>query len=228
MRNNRQKIVAISIILLLVVLLGIGFAIFSSRLLINPKVNVDSSHTFNVVFSSSSTELKTDSISPTTYGSATAENAIIDNSITPTIENLSAIFKNPGDKVEYSFYAYDAGEFNAFLKDVKFNNADGAGVFKVCTTEDAVEQSTINDVCDSIKVTVYIPKGNSSFYYISSSDNGSNGGHYGTYDNLTPGTFSNIKITIEYLSNGVPINNPFTVSFGSISLYYTAIQPSTN
>ena len=58
------------------------------------------SSTFGVKFSSNSTKLETNNITPTGNGSA----AIINNDGNPTIKNLNASFTSPGEKVVYKFY----------------------------------------------------------------------------------------------------------------------------
>ncbi|MBQ9071584.1 MAG: hypothetical protein IJY25_00295, partial [Bacilli bacterium] len=64
--KDRNKKLIIMIALIAVVGVSIGFAAFSSSLLIKSSLSVDpDSSTFSVVFSSSSTALETNAITPT-------------------------------------------------------------------------------------------------------------------------------------------------------------------
>ena len=105
-KNRRRKIITLIIVFTLLLGFVIGFSAFSSQLLIKLKANVKpNSNDFKVVFSSNSTTLETDPIKATKTGNITADDAIINNiNGAPTITNLNATFKKPGDKVEYNFY----------------------------------------------------------------------------------------------------------------------------
>ena len=83
-KDRRARFVAIAALLVGVIGLSLGFAAFSNTLTIksSAEVNVDSSK-FNVDFSSSSSTVATDPITPTlnkTVTGFTATNATIDNS----------------------------------------------------------------------------------------------------------------------------------------------------
>ena len=103
-KNRNAQVIAIIALVVRVVGLSIGFASFSSAI---DKVEVN-----EIVPTAEPTSL-------------TTTNATIDNSVDPTISNLSATFTEPGQSVVYKFYAYNAGELNANLYLSENTNFDG-------------------------------------------------------------------------------------------------------
>ena len=150
-RDNKTKIIT-SLALVLVLTLSLGFAAFSNTLRITPQATITpDSATFDIDFSSTNTGVVASDITPTLTGTGlTAEAAEIDNSTNPTISNLSVNFTKPGQKAEYKFYAYNNGEYIAYLNSINFLNADGKDAFKTC---EAVESTTqyVEAACNGIK-----------------------------------------------------------------------------
>ena len=126
-KNRNAQVIAIIVLVVGVVGLSIGFASFSSVLNIQASANVKpDSSTMNVDFSSAIDKVEVNEIVPTAEPtSLTTTNATIDNSVDPTISNLSATFTEPGQSVVYKFYAYNAGELNANLYLAENTNFDG-------------------------------------------------------------------------------------------------------
>ena len=119
-REKNGKILAIVALCVAVFGLTVGFAAFSNTLTISSSATVSPESTsFNVDFSTSDSSVATSAVVPTTANGATATNATIDNSdVNPVIENISANFTQPGQSVTYDFFAYNAGEYDAFLNSV--------------------------------------------------------------------------------------------------------------
>ena len=126
-KNRNAQVIAIIVLVVGVVGLSIGFASFSSVLNIQASANVKpDSSTMNVDFSSAIDKVEVNEIVPTAEPtSLTTTNATIDNSVDPTISNLSATFTELGQSVVYKFYAYNAGELNANLYLAENTNFDG-------------------------------------------------------------------------------------------------------
>lgn len=134
-KNRTAQIIAIIALVVGIAGLSIGFASFSSILNIQSSANVKpDSSTMNVDFSSSIDSVELSEIVPTsTPNSVTATNGTIDNSNDPVISNLSAVFTEPGQSVVYKFYAYNAGELNAYLKSIVYENVANQTQAKICT-----------------------------------------------------------------------------------------------
>ena len=190
--------------------LSIAFAAFSSSLTVkgNAAITPDSGN-FKVVFSSSSTSFSTTNVTVTKTGNATAGTPTIDNSVNPTIKDLSASFTSPGEKVEYTFYARNEGSYDAYLSSVVFDNIKNKSVFKECVAGDGATSSLVASACNGIKVTTTV---------LSTS-------YTGTTLNITNHILKKsaselVKVTIEYISGSSVADGPFTINFGNIYLTY--------
>jgi hypothetical protein len=194
--------------------LSVGFAAFSNSLVIKSSAKVTpNSSTFNVDFSSSGTSLATTAVAPTkTPTTLTATSAAIDNTSDPTISNLSVTFTEPGQKVVYTFYAYNAGQYDAYLKSITYANVTGKTAAKVCTAASGTTDTLVQAACDDITVSVKV--GDLSEV---SGSKASITGH-----TLAKGAFEQVTVTIEYASNGDRADGDFTVAFGDITLLYSS------
>ena len=203
--ERKQKTILIVLLVVGILAISIGFAAFSNNLNIVPQAKVDpTGEKFQVVFSNANNAIDDeDPVTPTkTPNTITATNGTIDNTTNPTLSNLSTSFTEPGQKVEYNLYVYNAGAYVANLNSVTFKGT------KSCTPAN----NTVNYVdqaCNSITMTVKI--GNST--YGSTTQNIT--GH-----SLNPKGYETVKVTIEYASNGALADGPFTVNFPDVSLYY--------
>ena len=216
-KTRKQKIITLSLVFVAVLTLAIGFAAFSNNLLIKSKLRVEPNvGEFSVVFSSSASSVQAGNIVPVVSGSATAEEATIDNTSVPTLNNINATFKTPGDKVVYNLYSYNNGAYDAYLTNVIFNNAEGQSTFKVCTADAVTTQTSVDDACASIKVTVKVNT-------LEALETQTVTNHL-----LTKTTSETVTVTIEYLSTGYEADGPFTVNFGDISLVYSSVDGSVS
>ena len=214
-RNNKQ-ITTLAILLVAVVGLSIGFAAFSNILTISSGATVTpNASTFNVDFSSSATSVVTNNITPTLSG-ATGTAATIDNTTDPTIENLNATFTAPGQSVTYTFYAYNAGEYEAFLTNINYLNVEGEELNKVCTPAAGTTAALVTAACDDISVTVKADTITAT------------GTQTVSGKSLAKGASHKIEVTIAYAENGDRADGDFTVAFGDISLTYKTVDQSAN
>ena len=210
--NDKKSYRLIIIIAIIVGIVGItvGYAAFSSNLTINPSAEVNpSSTTFNVDFSSSSSSVATNPITPTLNVTATgfsATNATIDNSTDPTISNLKATFTAPGQSATYTFYAYNAGEYIAYLNSITFTGS------KSCTPGTNTTQSLVTSACNGISLTVTVDGESPATSTVSSIT-----GH-----TLARNTGEEITVVISYDQNSATADGDFTVTLPSITLNYAS------
>ena len=211
MGYGRRNTTLILIMTLVSVLgLTIAFAAFSSTLTISSSANVTpESGEFKVVFSSKSDSLSTTGVTVTKTGNATAGTPTIDNSGNPTISGISANFTSPGEKVEYTFYARNAGNYDAYLSSVVFNNIKGKTSFKECVAGTGTTSSLVASACNGIKVTTTVL----SDVYTETTLNIT--GH-----TLKKSSSEVVKVTIEYTSGSSVADGPFRIDFGNIYLTY--------
>ena len=65
------------------------------------------------------------------------------------ISNLSATFTEPGQYVEYTFYARNEGEYTAYLNSINYFGE------KTCESSEEIS-SNVQSACDSIALKVYV------------------------------------------------------------------------
>lgn len=213
-KNRKVQIIAIVALVVGIVGLSIGFAAFSSVLNIqtSAKVKPDSS-TMNVDFSSAEDKVEVAEIIPTaTPNSLVTTNGVIDNAGDPTISKLSATFTEPGQSVVYKFYAYNAGELDAYLKSIVFSNVTDQNATKICTANQGTTDALVQKACDKISVKVKV--GNE---IETTTGKASITGH-----TLSKGAGELVTVTLEYEAGADRADGDFTVDFGNITLNYSS------
>ena len=214
--ERSSRIVAVVALCVAVTGLTLGFAAFSNSLTISSSANVTpDASTFNVDFSSVSGSVETEDIVPVkSPESIVATNGSIDNTSNPTISNLSATFTKPGDKVTYTFYAHNAGEYVAYLNSISFNNASGSATSKKCTAGGGTTDALVQVACDDITLSVKVGRESETTGSLSSIS-----GH-----SLAKNASEEIIVEIEYNAGGDRADGDFTVEFGDITLVYSSVD----
>lgn len=213
-RDHSAKIIAIVSLCVAIVGLSIGFAAFSNNLTIKSNATVTpNASDFDVNFSTSNTSELDGTVSGVGTNSATAEDATIDNSDSPTITGLKANFTEPGQKVIYSFYAHNAGKYAAYLNNVTYVNVSGKTATKVCTAGTGTDATMVEAACNGISVSVKV--GNDT--YTGSMDSITN--HLLDLDD-----YEEVVVTIEYANGATRADGDFEVAFGDITLTYESVD----
>ena len=213
-RDRSAKIIAIVALCVAIVGLSVGFAAFSNELTINSNATVSpNASDFDVNFSTSNTSELDGTVSGVGTNSATAEDATIDNSASPTITGLKANFTEPGQKVTYSFYAHNAGKYVAYLNNVTYANVSGKTATKVCTAGVGTDAKMVEAACNGISVSVKV--GNDTY-------TGSMGSI--THHILDLDAYEEVVVTIEYTSTASRADGDFEVAFGDIRLTYDSVD----
>lgn len=214
-KNRSGQFIALLALIVAIVGVSVGFAAFSSALSIQSSANVKPDQsTLNVDFSSSDTAVVTNAIKPTTTPTTVvATDATIDNSADPVIRNLSATFKEPGQKAVYTFYAYNAGELEAFLKSIVYENVSSKNSNKVCTVGEGTTDALVQKACEGISLKVKVGTEAETSSGIASISNHS----------LGKAKSEEITVTLEYASDATRADGDFTVSFGDVTLNYSSV-----
>ncbi len=214
--ERSSRVIAVVALCVAVTGLTLGFAAFSNSLTISSSANVTpDASTFNVDFSSVSGSVETEDIVPVkSPESIEATNGSIDNSSNPTVSGLSATFTKPGDKVTYTFYAHNAGEYDAFLNSISFNNVSSGDAPKKCTAGGGTTDSLVQAACDDITLSVKV---------------GSESETTGSVPTISGHTLAKNKseqiiVEIEYNAGGDRADGDFTVEFGDITLVYGSVD----
>ena len=217
-KNRSSKIIAVLALVVGVAGLSLGFAAFSNTLTIQSSAEVKPDDSkFNVDFSTSTTAVETDPVVATLNKTAegfTATNGTIDNSTDPVISNLKATFTEPGQTATYSFYAYNAGEYDAFLKSITFENVAGESAAKVCTPATGTTAALVASACEGISVSVKVGTESVTTGSIASITNHS----------LLKAAAEPVVVTISYDSDAAIADGDFSVAFGDIKLSYASVD----
>ena len=194
--GKTYKVIALVALILGAIGVTIGYAAFSNTLTITSQAEVHpDASAFNVDFSSSSSGVVADPVTPTLSANVTgftATNASIDNSNDPVISNLNATFTAPGQSATYTFYAYNAGEYIAYLNSIVFSGT------KTCTA------------CNGITLSVKVGSEAATTTSLASISSHS----------LAKNTAEEIVVTISYAAGSAVADGNFTVSLPSIVLTY--------
>ena len=212
MFNVNSKVKILIILVITVLGLSIGFAAFSSTLTISSTADiVPETGSFNVGLSKISGGLLAGNISPTiNSNNSTANDINISNDNSSLlISGASVVFRNSGT-VTYTFYAYNAGQYVAYLNSVVFNNVTGTNSFKRCEAISGTTQQQLTTACNSLSYQITI----GSSTYTSTNANISN-------HELGIGDSETIVITIT--NNANEITN-FSFEFGTIDITYGSID----
>ncbi len=209
--NDAKSFRVIALVALALAVIGVtlGYAAFSSTLTISSAAEVrPDPSTFNVDFSSSNSSVVTDPIvatlSPNNVSGFSATNATINNTGDPTITNLKATFTEPGQTATYSFYAYNAGEYIAYLNSIVFSGS------KTCTPAQGTRQDLVTSACNGITLTVKV--GSEA---VTDTSVASISGHSLGINGAEP-----IIITIAYTAGSTLADGNFDVTFPDIVLTY--------
>ena len=210
--NKGYKILAVIALVLGVVGVTLGYAAFSNTLTISSTASVTpDASTFNVDFSSSSTAVQTNDITPTLSANVvgfTATNATIDNTNSPTISNLKATFTEPGQSATYTFYAYNAGEYIAYLKSIVFSGT------KTCTAKTGTTQSLVDSACNGITLNVKVGSEAATTTSVASVSNHA----------LAINGAEEITVVISYANGSAVADGDFDVTLPSIVLTYNSVD----
>ena len=218
-KYRKKQFVTVGILLVAIVGLSIGFSALSTLLNIETNIAVNPNKgELGVMFSSSETSLKTDSIKPITSSKVVdAKDAIIDNSGTPTIKNLSVALTSPGQSATYEFYAMNTGSVTAYLNSINFGE-------KKCEANIGTSQESVDLACSGIRVSIKF--GSDITEYTGTTTL--------TGHPLPTNTVEKVTVTIMYAKDASEADGGFKVNYGTISVGYNAIDggesssPDTN
>ena len=200
MEKQRQiKILSIVALVLAISAMTLGFAAFSTTLSISSSATVTpSSDDFKVVFSSSEFGVATDKIVPDPTDETISATPAKVNGL--SLSDVQVSFTKPGGAVSYSFYIYNAGNYDAYITDINFGE-------KTCVAESGTTESLMQKVCDDIYISV-TGFGNSNVVsetiilndYI-----------------IKPGMSKWIELWVNYPASANIADGPFNINFGDVT-----------
>lgn len=213
-KKSKSKLIYITIALLFIVSLSIGYSIFYSELVISPQAYVTPyRNKFKVYFSKSRDKLDINNIEAIkSSDNIDATNAIINNGGVSSMSRMNITFTESGQSVKYIFYARNEGEYRAYLNNIIFENVNNTDSFKKCTSISGYSQDQIDAACNLIHVKLTI---NDSSEYTSTAKV--------TNHILNINNSDKIELEISYEATSTITDEDFRVEFGDIALIYSTV-----
>lgn len=213
-RDRSTKVIAIVALCVAVFGLSVGFAAFSNDLTIKSEATVKpNASDFDVNFSSINTSETDGAVTATSTAGVTAQDATINNATAPTISGIKVEFTEPGQSAKYSFFAHNAGKYNAFLNNVTFKNAKDANANIACVAAEGTNAAMVASACQGISIKVKV--GTTTF--VEPTPNITS--HALQIDQYEP-----VEVTIEYKTGAARADGDFQVNIGDIVLTYGSVD----
>ena len=213
-RDRSTKVIAIVALCVAVFGLSVGFAAFSNDLTIKSEATVKpNASDFDVNFSSSDTSETDGTVTATSTAGVTAQDATINNATAPTISGIKVEFTEPGQSAKYSFFAHNAGKYNAFLNNVTFKNVNDANANIVCVAAEGTNANMVASACQGISIKVKV--GTTTFVEATPTI----ASHELPIDQYEP-----VEVTIEYKTGAARADGDFQVNIGDIVLTYGSVD----
>lgn len=213
-RDRSTKVIAIVALCVAVFGLSVGFAAFSNDLTIKSEATVKpNASDFDVNFSSSDTSETDGTVTATSTAGVTAQDATINNATAPTISGIKVEFTEPGQSAKYSFFAHNAGKYNAFLNNVTFKNAKDANANIACVAAEGTNANMVASACQGISIKVKV--GTTTFVEPTPTI---------TSHELPIDQYEPVEVTIEYKTGAARADGDFQVNIGDIVLTYGSVD----
>ena len=186
---------------LLLVMLTVGIVNAESFYENNPfALQTGNAQNFKVVFSESETEISGSTATPA--GNATSGGSFSGTALT----GLKANFTEPGQTASWTVYAYNDGQFDAFLNDVTIGKITG-------TAGEGTTQSFVDEAVKGISVSV--KAGTRDFTQTTTDISG---------HKLEQDKGEAIVVTLTYSAESALADGDFTVNIGDIKLNYESVD----
>lgn len=213
-RDRSTKVIAIVALCVAIFGLSVGFAAFSNDLTIKSEATVKpNASDFDVNFSSSDTSETDGTVTATSTAGVTAQDATINNATAPTISGIKVEFTEPGQSAKYSFFAHNAGKYNAFLNNVTFKNAKDANANIACVAAEGTNANMVASACQGISIKVKV--GTTTFAEPTPTI---------TSHELLIDQYEPVEVTIEYKTGAARADGDFQVNIGDIVLTYGSVD----
>lgn len=213
-RDRSTKVIAIVALCVAIFGLSVGFAAFSNDLTIKSEATVKpNASDFDVNFSSSDTSETDGTVTATSTAGVTAQDATINNATAPTISGIKVEFTEPGQSAKYSFFAHNAGKYNAFLNNVTFKNVTDANANIVCVAAEGTNANMVASACQGISIKVKV--GTTTFAEPTPTI---------TSHELLIDQYEPVEVTIEYKTGAARADGDFQVNIGDIVLTYGSVD----
>ncbi len=236
-RNRKTRIIAVASMLIAIITLTIGFAVFSKNLNIqNISATVKANEAnFSVKFSRSYKKVDESDVIPGGSMGKYGLDAHIDNSgANPKLTNISMELTDLNEAgvydQDYYLYIINDGGIDAFLKSIKIANVPGYDKSLVCIASEGTSQKLVDEACKSFEVMVTI---NDKGIYIKSEGikhgDGLDTNQSGNYTGITGmkllknfGNSHNFNIYYYWTKDLALIDGSFEIKIGDVTVEYSS------
>ena len=202
-KDGNLKTITLLALIVAVIGLGVGFAAFTRTLTISSSATVSPDlDTFKVGFSSSGTALQQGSV----VADGTYANGGTFTAGATELTGLTAAFTAPGQTATWKVYAFNSGEYEAFLNKVVLGNI-------TCTPKAGADAEKVASACASLSLNLKV----GSASYGTSTDSIST-------HSLAKNKGEEVLVSLSYASDGTRADGDFDVTIGDIELVYDSID----
>lgn len=205
-KSRKTNKIILIVLLLLIIGLSIGFAAYERELKIKTSALVQGDESgFKVVFST-----KKDSATPGTIAQNGYAGAVTIGADSTELNDLKATFTEPGQTATWTFYAYNAGKFDAFLNSLTIGEI-------TCTPKEGTDKDKVDEAAEGISIKVSVA-----------------GTDYTTTQATLPthklpkasgaDSGEEIVVTLSYAANSAIADGDFDVTVGDIILDYGSVD----
>lgn len=216
LNRRKQQMTIILVLIVAIASVSIGFAAFSVTLNISSSATITpNSDDFNVVLTSTYDYIPTYENGCNTFGANYGGGANYSKSPcvdVNSVSGLEGLFTAPNQYVDMTIYAVNKGKYDAYLKNINFNNVLGYSTNVVCTPESGASSELVEEACKGISIDIQV---NDNVYYDSRPLSGKK---------LEIDNYDTIILTIRYAENSARADGPFKVSIGDVSFDYSTVD----
>ena len=216
MRNNKMTISIIAVLVISIISLGVAFAVFSTTLNINGSASVEATN-WDIFFTTENdganptqtTTVPEANITP----SGTATNNLA--TIVATTFTWSANFKSPGDKIIYTIYVKNGGNYNARVSNISMPTITCTTDPKSACSELSYGLYTDTQGQNALSTSFTVDAGDTEVFYLIAELSEDYGGTSGANLVTTDVTSSTISATVTFEQTGTAVLNSGTTGGGT-------------
>ena len=216
MRNNKMTISIIAVLVISIISLGVAFAVFSTTLNINGSASVEATN-WDIFFTTENDGAKPTQTTTVPEANITPSGTATNNlaTIVATTFTWSANFKSPGDKIIYTIYVKNGGNYNARVSNISMPTI-------TCTTDPKSACSELSyglytDTAGNtpLSTSFTVDAGDTEVFYLIAELSENYGGTSGANLVTTDVTSSTISATVTFEQTGTAVLNSGTTGGGT-------------
>ena len=218
MRNNKMTISIIAVLVISIISLGVAFAVFSTTLNINGSASVEATN-WDIFFTTENDGAKPTQTTTVPEANITPSGTATNNlaTIVATTFTWSANFKSPGDKIIYTIYVKNGGNYNARVSNISMPTITCTTDPKSACSELSYGLYTDTQGQNALSTSFTVDAGDTEVFYLIAELSENYGGTSGANLVTTDVTSSTISATVTFEQTGTAVLNSGTTGGGGNS-----------